>query len=209
MEDRASRRTLAVTVAVLAAVALLAAVAVVARPDGAPPTGPRGASAAALSGTDGPPPVPPHVTVVQALAALTVLRDWDRARAAAWRAGDADALRGLYAAGSAAGRADVAMLRRWRGRGLRVRGMAMQVLAVRLTARSPRRLVLVVTDRLTGPVAVDGAGHRWRLPRDRASTRRLVLRRTATRWQVRAVYDVAGAPSPVAMTSATPRSENE
>lgn len=113
--------------------------------------------------------------------ALAVLRAWDRDRASAWAAGDVEALRGLYASGAEAGREDVAMLRRWRARGLRVEGMAMQVLAVDVRARSSGHLVLVVQDRLVGATAV-GRGRRTALPRDEPTTRRLELRRVSGRW---------------------------
>lgn len=121
---------------------------------------------------------------VAAVRALVVLRDWDRARARAWGRGDPRALSRLYADGSVAGRRDVAMLRRWSARGLRVRGMSMQLLGVRLQARTPRRIVLVVTDRLVAAYAV-GGGRRYPLPRDNASTRRLEFRRVEGRWVLR------------------------
>ncbi|GAB3862879.1 hypothetical protein GCM10028801_29310 [Nocardioides maradonensis] len=121
---------------------------------------------------------------VAAVRALVVLRDWDRTRAAAWAHGDVPALRRLYAAGSAAGRDDVALLRRWSARGLRVRGMSMQLLGVRLEVRTARRIVLVVTDRLVTAYAV-GHGRRYALPRDNASTRRLDFRRVEGRWVLR------------------------
>lgn len=126
-------------------------------------------------------PAAGDVGVVDAVGSLAVLRDWDRARAAAWEAADPAGLAALYAPGSAAGRADVAMLRRWTARGLRVEGMAMQVLAVELRRRTERRLVLVVTDRLVGAVAV-GAGGRSDLPRDGATRRRLEFRRVGGDW---------------------------
>lgn len=121
---------------------------------------------------------------VAAVRALVVLRDWDRARAQAWAHGDARALRRLYADGSAVGRQDVALLRRWSARGLRVRGMSMQLLGVRLEVRTARRIVLVVTDRLVTAYAV-GHGRRYALPRDNASTRRLEYRRVEGRWVLR------------------------
>ncbi|GAB4004995.1 hypothetical protein [Nocardioides ultimimeridianus] len=121
---------------------------------------------------------------VAAVRALVVLRDWDRARAHAWAHGDATALRRLYADRSAAGRRDLAMLRRWSARGLRVRGMSMQLLGVRLEVRTARRIVLVVTDRLVAAYAV-GGGHRYPLPHDNASTRRLEFRRVEGRWVLR------------------------
>jgi len=69
-----------------------------------------------------------------------------------------------------------------------VRGMAMQVLDARLRVRTADRMVVVVTDRLTGAVAV-GPGVRRPLPEDRASTRTLTLRRGARVWQVVSVRE--------------------
>jgi hypothetical protein len=116
--------------------------------------------------------------------ALAVLHDWDVRRAAAWAAGDPDALGGLYARGSGAGAADVALLRRYTGRGLVVRGLGMQVLRARVLVSRPRRLELEVTDRLAGAVAVRAGDPRSarRLPSGAASTRVLVLRRPGDRW---------------------------
>jgi hypothetical protein len=123
--------------------------------------------------------------------ALGVLHDWDRRRAVAWSRSDAAALRALYTRGSAAGVRDVAMLRTWSRRGLAVRGLATQVLGVRVLGRDPSRLVLAVTDRVTRAVAV-GSGVRRRLPVDRPSTWRLVLRRTDGEWRVASVRRRAG-----------------
>ncbi len=135
-------------------------------------------------------PAARDIGVVRAVGSLAVLRDWDRARAAAWAAGDPAVLRDLYAPGSAAGRADVAMLRRWTARGLRVEGMSMQVLSVELRLRTDRRLVLVVTDRLVGAVAVGPGGRRSDLPRDGATRRRLELRRIAGDWLLASAVEV-------------------
>lgn len=196
MEDRASRRTIAVTLAVLVAVTALVVVTSMGRPDRTPAPA-AGVEAAA---------VPPDVSAVDALASLTVLGDWDRARSRAWSDGDVGALRRLYVPGSVAGERDVAMLRSWLGRGLRVEGMAMQVLEVRLRSRTDRRFVLVVTDRLADPTAVDRHGRRWALPRDEVSTRRLEFRRTADRWLLASVTQPDR--RPVRTTSSTSRSPN-
>jgi hypothetical protein len=139
------------------------------------------------------------------VGSLVVLRDWDRARARAWAEGDLGSLRRLYARGSVAGARDAAMLRRWTERGLRVRGMAMQVVAVALHERTQWRLVLVVTDRLVGAVAV-GRGREVALPRDGESTRRLAFRRTGGRWVLASAQEVA---RPVASTASTSGSANE
>lgn len=146
-----------------------------------------------------------QVDVVRAVGSLAVLRDWDRARAEAWAAGDVRALRRLYVPGSSAGERDAAMLRRWTDRGLRVRGMTMQVLSVELRRRTERTLVLVVTDRLARAEAVGRSG-RIRLPRDGASTRRLVFRDRGGRWRLASAQEV---PRPVASTASTSGSAKE
>lgn len=135
-------------------------------------------------------PAARDIGVVDAVGSLAILRDWDRARAAAWEEADPAALGQLYVHGSAAGRADVSMLRRWTARGLRVEGMGMQVLAVELRLRTTRRLVLVVTDRLVGAVAVGADGRRWELPRDGATRRRLEFRRTGAGWRLASAVEV-------------------
>lgn len=134
---------------------------------------------------------------------VAVLRRWDRARAAAWAAGDTSALAALYVDGAAAGKRDVAMLQRWLDRGLRVGGMRRQVLAVAVRRATASRLVLRVTDRLAAATAVRAEdGQRWRLPADRTQTRRVVLRREAQRWRVAASYD-----RPLATTAAASGSD--
>lgn len=141
--------------------------------------------------------------------ALVVLHDWDRARAAAWSAGDVGALRRLYLRGSAAGERDVAMLRSWLARGLRVSGMSMQVVAIEVRARTAQRMVLVVTDRLVGASATRGPRRGRRLPGDTESTRLLVLARQHARWVVASVQDVGrAAASPAASTASTSSSAN-
>ncbi len=195
-------------VIVLVVGALVAAVAL----HGDAPSAPRASAPAAVVA-----PEAGTVSVARAVSSLAVLRDWDRARAAAWSSGDPDVLARLYVEGSRAGATDVAMLRAWRDRGLRVEGMSMQVLAVELRERTERRLVLVVTDRLVGAKAVawsrDGccatssttgaATNGVPLPRDQASTRTLVFRRTGGRWLLASAQE-----SPVASTAATSGSSN-
>ena len=137
--------------------------------------------------------------------ASAVLHGWDDRRAAAWASGDPAALRSLYAPGSPAGRADAAMLGKWHRRGLRVEGIRMQVLEVDVRRAEADRLVLVVTDRLVGAVAV-GPGVRLPLPRDGFTTRRVVLVRTGGAWRV--AQSVEGARA-VRTTSWTVRSRKE
>lgn len=105
---------------------------------------------------------------------VDVLHAWDRARAAAYADGSVAALRKLYAGRAGAG--DVRLLRSYLRRGYRIEGLRMQLLAVEVLAHEPARWRLRVTDRLAAGVAV-GYGERVALPRDRASTRTVVLRR--------------------------------
>ena len=150
-----------------------------------------------------------------AVDALGVLRRWDRARSRAWAAGDVAALGRLYVPGSRAGMRDQSILRAWLRRGLRVRGMVMQVLAVETRAHDGRRIVLLVTDRLARGVVrrAAAAGGGFPLPRDGPTTRRLVFRRVgpggpggpAGRWLLASAQPRA---SPVASTAATSGSSN-
>lgn len=133
-------------------------------------------------------PTPPAPSRIDA-SALQLLHSWDERRAAAYAAGSARALSDLYVPGSAAGRADLRVLRDYRARALRVAGMRMQVLAVSVLASRPGRRRLQVTDQLVGAVAVRGR-RRLPLPRDRPSTRALTLMRGSDgRWRVADVTD--------------------
>lgn len=126
------------------------------------------------------------------LPAAAVLHSWDRRRAEAWAAGDVQALADLYVHRSAAGQADVALLRSYLRRGFKVRGLRMQVFALRVLSHSRRRVRLRVTDRLERAVAVR-AGSAVPLPGGRASTRVVALVRGVDgRWRVAAVRADAG-----------------
>lgn len=149
-------------------------------------------------------PRPSTMTVTEAVSSLSVLRDWDRARSAAWARGDTAALSRIYLEGSRVGERDVAMLRRWVGRGLQVRRLTMQVLSVELRVRTDRRIVLDVTDRLADAVATPiGGGGGRALPRDGLTTRRLAFRLTGAGWVMAAAYD-----RPLASTAVTSGSAN-
>jgi hypothetical protein len=126
---------------------------------------------------------------------LTVLHAWDERRAAAWAAGNASALAALYTPGSPAGSADLKLLRRYAERGLRVRGMRMQVLGARTLTVRPHLLELEVIDRLASAVVfrIDDPQVLGRLPSDAATTHRLVLRRVDGRWLVARVLAIPSA----------------
>lgn len=128
--------------------------------------------------------------------AAAVLRAWDAHRAQAWAAGDARGLRDLYVPGSVAGRADVAMLARWRRRGLAVEGLTTQLLAVHVVSAGPRRLVLRVRDRVTGarvapagPTST-GPGPATPLAAGAEATWEVALRHLGGRWRVASVRPV-------------------
>lgn len=121
------------------------------------------------------------------VSAAAVLRAWDDERAEAWARGDPARLMVLYTPGSVAGRRDRAMLRAWGARGLVVRGLRTQLLAVRELRHTWSTWTLQVTDRLAGGVAV-GRGLRRPLPVDEATTRIVELRRLGGRWRVSAVW---------------------
>ena len=120
--------------------------------------------------------------------ALALLRRWDERREQAWRAGDPEALEGLYRAGSRAGRRDVRRLRRWRDAGWRVESLGTQVLSVQVLRARPRRCLLRVVERLSGATARPVAGGSVvRLPSGRPSVRQVSLRREAVGWRVSSV----------------------
>ncbi|MCD4535562.1 hypothetical protein LRP67_15835 [Nocardioides sp. cx-169] len=159
---------------------------------------PRAATAALLllllgcsPSPDRPPPAPPErgdAAVV--VSPVAVLQSWDRHRAAAWAAGDVAALRRLYVPRSVAGRRDVAMLRRWRARGLTVAALEVQVLEGSVLAQTPRRLTVQVTERLARGSAAAG-GRRWSLPGGAVATRRVTLWLVGGQWRVARVGRVS------------------
>jgi hypothetical protein len=170
-----SRETLAVVLLVAAATACAA------------PAGPRPVES--VETTAARPPSRPV-----SVEAIELLRSWDQRRADAWSRGDPRLLRPLYTPGSAAGRRDRAMLRTWAGRGLAVRDLRTQLLAVRELGHTTTTWTLLVTDRVAGAVAV-GPGVRWPLPRDQPTTRVIRLRRVGGDWRVAAVRLGTGAGS--------------
>lgn len=115
--------------------------------------------------------------------ALSALRAWDTRRARAWAAADPQALARLYAPTSRTGRRDVADLRCWMARGLRVVGLRQQVEAARVVQATARVVVVVVTDRTVDGLAV-GRGRRTAVPASAWAAHRIRLVRTDGRWRV-------------------------
>jgi hypothetical protein len=131
-----------------------------------------------------PSPVAATPATGPVVRAAAVLRAWDRARAAAWQGGSVGALRRLYVGD--AGASDVRLLESYVERGLHVRDLRVQVLAVEVMERRPGEWRLSVTDRLAAGTAV-GPSVRKRLPRDRATRRTLSLVRHQGAWRMAAV----------------------
>ena len=124
--------------------------------------------------------------------AARVLHAWDAGRAVAYARGDRAALRRLYVPGSRAGARDLRVLRAYAERGLVLRDLRTQVLALEVGTATPRRLMLQVTDRRVGGRAVTTRGGRavLALPRDAPSTRVVDLHRWPGGWRVAAVSEV-------------------
>ncbi len=122
------------------------------------------------------------VSAVLSLLPGPVLDHWDAQRSEAWAEGDVRRLRALYTPRSVAGERDVAMLERWRARGLVVRGLDMQVLSIDEVARAPDRWELAVVDRVVGATVAGVA-----LPNDAPTSRTVVLHRVGGEWLVSSV----------------------
>lgn len=149
------------------------------------------------SSSDGQPemsePLPgaetPETETPETETPASILRAWDAERAAAYATGSVVRLRALYTPGSRAGEDDVRLLQKYLDRGLRVIDMRTQVFRIEVIGGdledpgSQDELRLHVTDRLVGARVV-GAGSPTPLPRDRASTTEVVLRRIAGQWLV-------------------------
>jgi hypothetical protein len=125
----------------------------------------------------------PHDATGATAQASLVLSAWDARRAAAWSRADLSGLTRLYTAHSRTGARDVADLRRWRARRLRVVGLGQQVARLRVLAETSRRLSLEVTERTVGGVAVRGH-RRTALPTSGWVTHRIRMHRVRGRWLV-------------------------
>lgn len=110
----------------------------------------------------------------------------DVARARALAEVNVTDLERLYASNDAASR-DRRILERYAARGLRVVGAGMTRASCRVVARTPRRVDLEVTERLSRSWVVDEAGATRELPRDGFSRRRIVLTGGTGRWRIASV----------------------
>jgi hypothetical protein len=118
------------------------------------------------------------------LARLDGRREW------AYAASDPARLRKVYVRRSPVLRHDLSMLRAYRDRGVRLHGVRLRVLDVRLLGRTGPYARLRIVDRLDRTTAYTARGT-VRLPRDRATARVVVLRAVADGWRIAAVRPVA------------------
>jgi hypothetical protein len=122
---------------------------------------------------------------------VQVLERWEAARAAAYRAGDAAALRGLHVPGGTAARRDLAVLRAYEERGVR---LALRTVTdhLRVLVSEPGR---VVVQRRAHVEAVARRGDEQRvLPAAEPRWQRLVLVRAREGWRLRSATVPAGNP---------------
>jgi hypothetical protein len=81
------------------------------------------------------------------------------------------------------------MLQRYRRRGLRVQGLQMHIVALRMQRHRGRHVVLRVSDRVVAGTVL-GTAIRRRLPRDSVDAHDITLRRLPQGWRISAVRPV-------------------
>jgi hypothetical protein len=150
----------------------------------------RGRSARSWSSTPAPPPTGVWSSAADETPrrdarteALQVLRDWDRRRAAAFVARDPVALSALYKAGSGLARQDLATLRGYQRRDVRVVDLGSQVASAQVLIASHDVLELRVVERL-GVVRVAVDGVRRSLAPSRFERRVLRFERVGSGWRL-------------------------
>ena len=150
-----------------------------------PPASPLTKAPAALAREDG---VAPHGRTARDHG-LGVLRSWDARRAEAYSAGDVAALRRLHVPGSLLARQDVAVLRRYRERGLRVTRLEQQVFSVDVHEAGARAVTMTVVERLARTSVRrserrQGGSGQWVLPASGFERRTLRFEREAAGWRL-------------------------
>jgi hypothetical protein len=119
-----------------------------------------------------------------------VLARLDDRRASAFSHGDSGLLDKVYLPGSRLRVRDAGTIDAYARRGLRVVGLHMTILALRVVVRTASTLVLTVVDRISWAArAVNGAGRSRPLPRDGATAHRVTLRRVSAGWRIARIND--------------------
>ncbi len=119
-----------------------------------------------------------------------MLREWDAARAAALTRGDRGALGRLYAPRSDLARADVALLERYRRRGLELTAVQHQAVSVELTASGRRLVELTVVERLAVVGVRDSTGRERRLSGSSFARHALRFERAGGAWRLSSAREV-------------------
>ncbi len=119
---------------------------------------------------------------------LSVVSGLDAVRERAWRTGRPALLRTVYVEGSLLLERDQRMLHAYAERGLRVSGASLELKRIRVVARQPGVVRLVLVDELDRLVAWARSGATRQLPDDQPSRHLLELRREAGGWQIAAVW---------------------
>jgi hypothetical protein len=125
-----------------------------------------------------------------------VLGRLDDRRALAFSRAEPGLLDKVYLTGSGLRDRDARTIDAYARRGLRIEGLHMTILALRLRVRSASTAVLSVVDRISRARAVNSAGRSRALPRDRATAHRVTLRRVPTGWRIAAISDRSPPVSP-------------
>lgn len=134
----------------------------------------------------GDPPAPARQAKAKAPDWTAILTRLDRRRERAYAASDPRRLRTVYLPDSAVLRHDLAMLRAYRDRQVRLTGVRLRLHEVTMLERAGSYARLRVVDRLDRPTAHTPKGS-LRLPRDQATERVIVLRDAADGWRIAAV----------------------
>lgn len=113
-----------------------------------------------------------------------VLGHLDEARAVAFSGGDVSLLDRVYAHGGAARNADAAAIRSYTRRGGRVTGAGLTLLSCHVDDSSPRRVRLVVVDRLAEARVVWADGTSRSLPRDLPTRHSITLVLMSAGWRI-------------------------
>jgi len=120
-----------------------------------------------------------------------VLTRLDATRETAYRTGEPALLRHVYVSGSPVLRRDRRLLAAYERRGVRLRGVRLELVQVQLRDRDRRVVRLSVVDRLQRPVAHTAVG-KLALPQDLPTRRVITLAASHDGWRIAAVRRLAG-----------------
>ncbi len=123
-----------------------------------------------------------------------ILARLDGRRALAFSRANPHLLDRVYVPGSGLRACDARVIEAYARRDLRVVGLRMTILALRVEDQTASSAVLSVVDRIRQARAVDSSGRSRPLPHDRPTAHRLLVRRTPTGWRIAAISDRSPGP---------------